>query len=200
MDDTMKFDFKTAKELYRKEEYEEAFRLFEKLANKDHQESQYYLARMYRYGLGTEVDYEKAFEWSSEATSQDERKASWQLMDMYEKGIGCPVNKEKAEELYWNLVDTGRVVPRARQKLGIAESKFENQQYEEAFSLFRELAERGVPEAQSYLSIMYASGLGVKPDQRESERWYELFLDEEGDFKREYSSRGSLIIHRGRHW
>ena len=52
--------------------------------------------------------------------------------------------------------------------------------YQEAFRLFKEMAEQGNPIAQSELGAMYASGMGVPEDDREAVAWYRRAA-EQGD-------------------
>ena len=44
--------------------------------------------------------------------------------------------------------------------------------YKKAHELFLPLAQRGDPDAQFHLGLMYDNGLGVKQDQAVAEQWY----------------------------
>lgn len=49
---------------------------------------------------------------------------------------------------------------------------FRNGDYTEAYRLWRPLAEKGDPQAQNYLGILYQLGLGVERDDPQAFKWY----------------------------
>lgn len=53
-----------------------------------------------------------------------------------------------------------------------AAQAFENEEFEQAFTLFKSLAEQGHAEAQYHLGTMYGKGLGVACDERQAAVWY----------------------------
>ena len=55
----------------------------------------------------------------------------------------------------------------------IAEEHFNNEEYEDAFRLYKSLAERGSVESQVFLGWMYQNGLGVRKDSNTAYSWYE---------------------------
>lgn len=56
-------------ELYKKQNYEKAFPIIEKEANKGNKEAQYLLANLYEKGLGVEKNIEKSLYWYKQSSS-----------------------------------------------------------------------------------------------------------------------------------
>lgn len=54
-----------------------------------------------------------------------------------------------------------------------AMSHYDNQNYNQAFSIFKRLAEQGNASAQYNLGVMYEKGLGVKQDDAQAVWWYQ---------------------------
>lgn len=59
---------------------------------------------------------------------------------------------------------------------------FTNRNYPEALASFSKAADRGQPEAQYYLGILYRDGLGVKQDDQKTLMWFQKAADQ-GDLK-----------------
>ena len=56
---------------------------------------------------------------------------------------------------------------------------YEKADYENAFPLFREAADQGDAEAQYYLGLMYAEGLGVEQSYEKAAEWFQQSADQE---------------------
>ncbi|MFN0202804.1 MAG: tetratricopeptide repeat protein [Bacteroidia bacterium] len=93
----------TAKNAFKKDQYTIAFPILEKY--KDHAKfdanSQFCLAYMYHYGLGTAENLEEAVKWYRKSAENGSSCAQNNLALMYEKGCGgLPTCKKKALEFY----------------------------------------------------------------------------------------------------
>ena len=75
-------------------------------------------------------------------------------------------------------VALGAFTAPAHADLYAAEAAFNNKEFERAFSLYRELAEMGLPIAQENLAVMYVSGEGVKRDNVLGYAWAKLALEQ----------------------
>jgi len=59
---------------------------------------------------------------------------------------------------------------------------YERGDYVQAMKLFRQLAEKGHPWAQSRVGLMYAEGKGVPQDFQEAVKWYRLAAAQGNEF------------------
>ena len=83
---------------YNYENYAEAMICFEKAANKNNAEAQYYIGDMYDNGLGVEKDSELAADWYLKSAKNGFGNAQNDLAVMYYTGIGVSQNYEKAAQ------------------------------------------------------------------------------------------------------
>ena len=82
-----------------RKEYDKAFNLYLKAANKGDASAQFNIGKLYLYGHGIKQDYKKAFEWFKKAAEQGNAQAEFQLGEMYEFGRGVENDDNKA--FYW---------------------------------------------------------------------------------------------------
>lgn len=92
------FDLKKALELYGKEEYEEAIKIFKTLPDSD--VALYYLGICHLTGQGVATNHKEAFFLLDKSSSKGNKNAKNQLALMYYLGIGTKQDIKKAEELY----------------------------------------------------------------------------------------------------
>ena len=103
--------------------------------------------------------------------------------------------------MYWNLVSRcTRVTRNAKEKLTAAEQFYVEENYLEAFPLFLELAEGGMPEAQNYISHMYTNGYGIEVDEDKAEEWYECSINDVVQNTCGYTPKGHYISYRTHRW
>lgn len=60
-----------------------------------------------------------------------------------------------------------------REEFSSAEKLYGDERYQEAFSKYKNLAERGSVESQVFVGWMYQQGLGVPQDYAKASEWYE---------------------------
>lgn len=91
-------------EAFANKDYQQAERLFIQLTKDDDTSNdmiaQFGLAKMYRFGLGTEVDYKQAIEWYKKAAMLSYGVAQSHLGEMYEKGQGLNKDIDMAKSWY----------------------------------------------------------------------------------------------------
>ncbi|MDO9795484.1 SEL1-like repeat protein, partial [Glaesserella parasuis] len=61
----------------------------------------------------------------------------------------------------------------AEEKFDRANQYYEQQNYQAAFPIFKELAEQGYSAAQFNLGNMYSQGQGVRQDYHQAVKWYQ---------------------------
>ena len=85
--------------LYQSENFTEAFPRLLVLAKSGDSKAAGLVARMYVFGLGTQVDQSEAFRWGSEAAKQDDPLAQNLLGILYKNGWGVTKNLE--DSIFW---------------------------------------------------------------------------------------------------
>lgn len=76
--------------------------------------------------------------------------------------------------LLLSFVLTGNVYAEtAKEKFDSAVQYTEQQNYQAAFPIFKELAEQGYASAQYNLGFMYNNGYGVSQDYHQAVKWYQ---------------------------
>lgn len=79
--------------------------------------------------------------------------------------------------LLTSAVLCGAVVPALADDLNAAQKAVRMQQFKQAFTLFRQAADTGNPEAQYQLGNLYLQGRGTAKDENAAMRWFELAAD-----------------------
>jgi len=77
-----------------------------------------------------------------------------------------------------------------------AKKAYDRGDYETAYRLYKSLAERGSPVAQSNLGLMYNNSLGVSQDYAEAMKWFRKAADQ-GDADAQYSLGLMYAIGKG---
>lgn len=82
-------------------------------------------------------------------------------------------------------VEASATMPDDRDPLPDGLAAFEAGNYAEALHILKPLAENGLPEAQTRMAAMYASGRGVDQDLKQAAAWYQKSADQgDGDAQR----------------
>ena len=92
--------FERCKLYYSSENYTEAFKCFQKVAEQGNASAQFNLGVMYENGRGVKQDYFKAVEWYQKAAEQGNASAQSNLGYMYYDGEGVRQNYTKAKEYF----------------------------------------------------------------------------------------------------
>ncbi len=107
LDDLPPFDRALA--AYRSGDYETAFRLFRRLANRGDISAMRNVAQMYRKGLGTEQNFKKAREYYAQAGSYGLSTALVNLALMIRDGQGGPASPRDAARMLYHLAKAGNL-------------------------------------------------------------------------------------------
>ena len=137
--------------------------------------AQYELAMRLFEGRGLSKDQVAAARWFERAASLGLAPAQYRLGSMYEKGIGVPADPAAAKRWYLKAAEAGNA--RAAHNLAVMNADpggGGEPNYVEAAKWFRKAAELGVRDSQYNLGILYARGLGVEKDLRQSFLWFAL--------------------------
>ncbi len=117
---SLKADFQSAADAYRRNDYLTAFREFSELAESGDARAQTVLALMYKFGEGTHQDLEAAFRWYRRAALQGYAPAQYHAGVMLAEGTGTSVDREEAIRLLKLSAKAG--FPRANDKLASLDS------------------------------------------------------------------------------
>lgn len=148
-----------------------AFDWFSRAVSKRYYPAYPALAKQYLYGRGVARDEEKAFALFEEAAKRDVVTGQEYLAWMYSKGHGTKRDISKAIE--WNLKAIAAGSGLAANNLGyLYEHGGEGVPPDatEAANWYRVAAERGLPQGEFNLGLLYRDGRGVQKDLLESQR------------------------------
>jgi|GEM_PF-6560677 len=157
-------------------EYEKAAELIGEAALEGIPIAQLMLGRLYMYGLGVEKSESKAIHWVTRSAEQGDEMAKVYLQDI-RSSDWSKRHLEDMEESFRFLAENDRAVCQST----MAESYLEEDEPgsdEDAARLYRYSAERGHPEAQYNLGVMYMNGRGVEKDLEEAARWFRKAADQ----------------------
>ncbi|MBL4618251.1 MAG: sel1 repeat family protein [Robiginitomaculum sp.] len=126
------------------------------------------LAKMYVNAQGTSQSKEKALYWINKALTQDYAPAFSVTAELHQKGIFYPADWQKAYEFYERASELGE--GRGAYFIGMAKEDWDDM--EAAIKFYKLAAQRGFPDAQAKLGLMYERGIGVKIDLNKSMQWH----------------------------
>ena len=137
--------------------------------------AEYELALRLFEGRGAPKDQQAAAVWFQRAASHGLAQAQYRLGALYEKGIGVAGDPAAAKRWYLKAAEAGNA--RAAHNLAVMNAEppvGEKPDYVEAAKWFRKAGDLGVRDSQFNLAILYARGLGVEQDLRQSWLWFSL--------------------------
>ena len=88
-------------------DYKNAFKSFERSAEKGHVESQFQLGLLYEYGKGVKTAYNNSAQWYKLAAAYDHVVAVYRLGFLYESGLGVSQDYVKAKGYYTRAFEMG---------------------------------------------------------------------------------------------
>ncbi|ELU12527.1 hypothetical protein CAPTEDRAFT_96009 [Capitella teleta] len=148
-----------ATKLANKENYNEAFQLWEHASSKGYAKASYNLAICYETGKGVPQDMSQAAKLYHIAASQGCSKSLYNLSLMYMDGCGVTRDENKAKQLLEKAAASG--LKQAQTELGVIYTEHKHRDMQKAASLFSWAAKQQDSAAQYYLGICYEQGLGV---------------------------------------
>ena len=96
--------FKQALTAYQADNYEQAFHLWQSLAQQGDAEAQFNLGVMYSNGQGVTQDYRQAMAWYQKAANQGHAIAQYNLAVMYANGRGVAQDYRQAKALLQKIL------------------------------------------------------------------------------------------------
>lgn len=187
-------------------DYDEAFKWYMKAAEQNHSAAQTSVGYMYENGYGIAQNYAKAVEYYRKAAENGNASAQRNMGIVYEKGIGVDI--DYAEAIKWfnkalktnpNYAKVKTDIARVEKKQNSsaseeAESEAERlfnkgvdyyigrngvkKDYAQAFTYFKQVADKGLASAQHNVGYFYDKGLGVKQNSVEAVKWYKLAAEQ----------------------
>jgi uncharacterized protein len=145
----------------------------QKKAKQGDAQAQYYLGRMYHFGILMDQNNKKAFEWFEKAAEQRHAGAQCNLGVMYFKGLGVPQSDKQA--FAWTEKAARQGDSRAQYNLGVMYFKGQGvkQSDEQAFECYEQAARQGFADAQFRLGRMCREGQGVPQSDKQAFKWTE---------------------------
>ncbi len=158
------------------------------------------LGWVYEKGKGVPIDIHKAAKWYQLASDQGIAKAQEKLDLLLNKKKGNLQENIVSSNDIPAGSDTNRTFSKGNafdgaryseeistappdykndsDRFHTALNAFNEKEFETAYQLFFELADKGVAEAQINLGTMFENGQGVSQDFKEAVRWYRLAADQ----------------------
>jgi TPR repeat protein len=93
--DLLASDFESAMDALIKGEHREAYRVFKRLAKRDHAKAQYQLGMLYLFGKGVEQDSIQGISWLKEAANNGSYGAANELGQIYVSGKGVAIDEKE---------------------------------------------------------------------------------------------------------
>lgn len=165
-------------------QFQEAFALFQKAAAQGVPAAMHNLSVCYINGQGVPADPAAAFRWMKAAAENGFTASYYPLACKYNSGTGTTA--DLAQALFWARKaaqvsnDQQAAAQDLVRKLESTEDNRRFQQgvqdyragrYDEAFSVFKELAEKGLLAAMFNLSVCYGQGAGTTKDPQVAFSW-----------------------------
>jgi TPR repeat protein len=156
-----------------KQDYREAFRLFEQAAQAGHTGAENYLGVLYNNGLGVPQDYLKAREWHEKAAASGDSYAMYNLGLSHAMGRGVPQDYEQAR--YWFEKAARGGHPAAMNYLGLLYNNGLGvpHDYFKAKEWHEKAAAAGNSAAMYNLGLSFEKGRGIEQDQNRARHWFE---------------------------
>ena len=161
----------------RPESTNELYQLANPLAQKGNPKAQFYLGELYRRGVGgVSQDYRETIVWLRKSADQKYADALKALDKLCASGdeMAAEGNYGEAATMYRLCLENDESYQLKLFKL-IYDKKTEPLNPNELYQLINPLAQKGNPEAQYYLGLMYRTGLGVSfASDEEAFKWLQL--------------------------
>ena len=162
------------------QEFEKAFTLFQREAQKGNALAMHDLGRMLADGLGREIDMQSAHVWYSRALAtfraverqKENRYAEYRIGKLYAAGLGCEQDYGEAAQWFRLSADKGykyaqySLAGLFRRGQGVVQDDVR------ALELYTASAQQDFPYAAYELGKMYRDGIGCEKDAEASEQWY----------------------------
>ncbi|KAI9202895.1 uncharacterized protein BJ171DRAFT_444085 [Polychytrium aggregatum] len=163
--------------------HQQIFQHLEKATYANHTMAHFYLARCYRDGLGVNENHTKAVELYRSLAYRGIPQAQIALGRCYENGDGVDQSYNRAIEWYSMAADQGSEDGRLhivflRGWLSFVGHNIEQSdvdsfnRWQEAVSIFEQLANEGHSDSQFWIAECYCRGKGVSEDNEKAFEWF----------------------------
>lgn len=153
-------------------DYETAMKIFKEVA--DDPTAQYFIGKMYCFGLGVDVDYSEALRWAKKSADAGNPRGQNLLGVVYLNGFGNDSNPNEALQLFKLSAENGDAIGQLNLANAYYSGKYIKQDYYEAYKWYKLSAEQGNAQSQACLGNMYLYGIGTSQNEKESFKWFEL--------------------------
>lgn len=161
------------------------------------------LGIMYEEGRAVEKNYQTAMMWYLKASDNDYAEAHYRLGRLYENGWGVKKNDSKALKYYQKASDMGdengfqslmalqkkidmarrmeatrNSTASAKENFDLAQTYYQQKDYDQAFPLFQLSADQGYGKAQYMMGLLYMEGKGVGSDYAVGAEWLQKAADQ----------------------
>lgn len=157
-----------------KQDFEQAFNLFEKAAKQGSVDATNNLGFMYQHGAFVAQDYSKAAQLYQKAADLGNGDAENNLGFLYVKGLGVPQDNKKAAELFAEADKNGCLDGTSNLGWMYEKGTGVDRDYNKAVHLYARAAANGVAAAKYNLGYMYQYGLGVNRRLSRAVKLYRL--------------------------
>ena len=151
--------------------YDKAFRLFLRSAEKGNGIAQYNLGNCYREGWGVAPDPVESFNWTSKSAAQGFSPAIYNLALYYMNGYGVEADNEKARELHLQAAEDGHPWSMVYLADVYTSGNGVERDVAEGAKWWHKAADAGLAVAQYHLGLCYLAGRGVAQDSLACFNW-----------------------------
>jgi TPR repeat protein len=130
------------------QDYQEAFKWFQKAVAQGNAQAQYNLGLCYFEGKGIAENKQEAFQW-------------------FQKAVSSKYHSKEAIDFFQKIAQEGDI----RYQVLLADTYFNGKKYEDAYVCYMQAAQKGNADAQFGLGVMYDDN-GYKKDYQEAFNWY----------------------------
>lgn len=170
---------------YERNAYDQAYDQFVALSEQENPIAQFYLGKIFRFGIGRQADSARATKWFdlairnglvkqmlSAAKSGDPAMQS-NLGVMYFEGIGVEKNLSKAADWYRQAAEQGYAVGQSNLATQFLHGLGVDKSPADAAQWYEKAANQNYAQAQYALANLYLAGSGVNKDYGIARSWYE---------------------------
>lgn len=154
---------------FQDKDYSTAFNEWKAAAEGGQAEAQFDLGVLYAQGLGVRRDLTQAEQWYRKAAEQGNAEAQFALGQMYARGWGVP--RDTADAMRWFQMANTPESEGPSTDWTVLDGYGVQQNYQQAAYWYEQAAQKGHPEAQYNLALLYAAGKGVQRDDDQAVRW-----------------------------
>lgn len=185
--------FDAGSEAFKKQDFNEAIRLWTPLAEKGNRHAQFNLGTIYADGEGILKDYKKAASLFRKAADQGLPEAQVSLGNLYFEGQGVPTNQAVGVEWFRKAAEQGDAD--AQHNLAVAAFQGAGLPKDDmvAAQWFLKAAENGRSVDQGIIAMRYSVGRGVPQDDVAAYKWFTIYAANPGTSTEERSQAAVVL-------